>query len=96
MRVIDIIKIKNKLAPFNMILPELPPKSKLTNNPSLEQIFDSLKSYNIPYNTLSIQQIQCVIKLMQQRYKAYPDNIFVLQTLSEHLNELDAWVKMNN
>lgn len=93
MRVIDIIKVREKLKPFNVELPQLTPNVKLSGNPSLNEVFKAFKAFNIPYQNLTIQEMQSVVKLMQQRYKNDPDNTIVLQVLNAHLEEVEVWSK---
>lgn len=93
MRVIDIIKVQDKLKPFKVVLPNEPPKVNLPINPSLDEVFKSFSAFNIPYKNLTIQEMQSVVKLLQHRFRKDPDSIIVLQTLSSHLNQLKVWLE---
>lgn len=91
MLVKEIIEIRKKLVPFKVDLPLESPKLTLPFSPSLDQIFETFNAFNIPYDKLSIQEMQSVVKLMQQRLRKDTCSIIVLQALSSHLKELEDW-----
>lgn len=93
MRVKEILKINDQLNHFNVKLPDNPPKVKLSNSPSLEHLFKAFHAFNIPYEALTIREMQGVIRLMKKRYYQDVDYIEVLDTLSNHLLEMEAWLR---
>lgn len=93
MRVKEILKINDQLNHFNIKLPDNPPKVELSNSPSLEQIFKAFHAFNIPYEVFTIIEMQGVVRLMKKRYSHDAAYIQVLETLSNHLVEMEAWLR---
>lgn len=93
MRVKEILKINDQLNHFNVKLPDNPPQVELSNSPSLEQIYKAFHAFNIPYEILTIIEMQGVVRLMKKRYYQDVDYIEVLDTLSNHIAELESWLR---
>lgn len=92
MRVKDILKINDQLSHFNVKPPTRPPQVELTSSPSLEQIHTAFCAFNIPYDVLTIPEMQGVISLMKKRYSHDNAYMQVLETLSNHLVEMEDWL----
>ena len=93
MRVKDILKINAQLSQFNVLPPTKPPQVELTSSPSLEQIHKAFRAFNIPYDVLTIPEMQGVIILMKKRFSHDDAYMQVLETLSNHLVEMEAWLR---
>lgn len=93
MRVKEILKINDQLNHFNVKLPDNPPQVELSNSPSLEQIYKAFHAFNIPYEILTIIEMQGVVRLMKKRYYQNDVCIKILDTLSRHLTEMENWLK---
>lgn len=93
MRIKEILKINEQLDYFNVKLPDNPPQEELTESPDLKDIFMAYRAFNIPYDVLSIPEMQGVIRLMKKRYYQNDVCIKILDTLSRHLTEMENWLK---
>lgn len=93
MLVKDILKINNQLSHFNVKPPTMPPQVELTSSTSLEQINMAFRAFNIPYDQLTIPEMQGVISLMKKRYSHDDANMQALEMLGNHLVEIELWLR---
>jgi hypothetical protein len=93
MRYKEIKKMIDRLKPFNVNSPHIGPlKTEISENPSLEQFFDIFIELNIPYQCLTISEMQEVTLIMRESYILQNDKLLILDSVKKHLLELKLWL----
>jgi hypothetical protein len=93
MRYKEIKVMRERLRPYNVVnIPIMPLKSNLPSNPSLRHFFYVYTELGIPYQNLTVSEMQDVVSIMQEYFISQKDKMRVLKMIKSHLLELKIWL----